>query len=403
MKSTLHLLVVVFLCTTLSTVHTTDPINDDNDKLNTSGYLFDVNVTKINSEFSEIPSAVFRNKLVLVSSKKIGAIGNGKDKYTRQPYSNLFCTDINKADIELSQPIFFSRILNSKGNDGQLSFTPDETTVYYTQSTRDNSANYQLYTAELKPNSYGKWINQHKLGISSDDYSIENPHVSEDGKFLYFSSNMEGGFGGFDIYKALIKPYGLLGEPINLGRNINTEKDEKYPHTARNGNELFFSSKGHNSQGGFDIFISNNHRNLNYTKPRNLGVKINSIRDDIAFVLIDEDRGVYSSNAGNRGQRYNMYKFNARAIYQNLEGIVVENNGEKISDAIVILYDSSGTEIGRQITGRDATYSFKIRPFEGYHLKTVKDGYEDAMVEFQSQNVNTDVAYNEVLKLSTKG
>ncbi|WP_296317170.1 TolB family protein [Winogradskyella sp. UBA3174] len=401
MKPTLTLVLTLFTFFFFSTV-STDPINDKKPSdANESGYIFDVNVSKINSDYSEIPSAVFRNKLVLVSSKKIGAIGNGRDKNTKLPYYNLFCTDINKG-ADLTQPLLFSRILNTKGNEGQVSFSPDQFTIYYTNSKRKNSTNYQLYKANLKPNSNGKWINQKPLDISSEDYSIENPHVSGDGNFLYFSSNMEGGFGGFDIYKAFIRNDGTISEPINLGRTINTEEDEKYPHTSKSGSELFFSSKGHDSQGGFDIFISNNHRNLNYTQPRNLGVKINSIRDDIAFVLIDKNRGVFSSNTGNLGQRFNMYRFNARAIYQNLEGIVVKEDGKAIPNTMVILYDSSGKEVERQITGRDATYSFKIRPFEGYHLKTIKAGFEDAMVEFQSKNVDTDVAFNEVLKLSSK-
>lgn len=401
MKSPFTLVLTVFTFFFFNTI-STDPVkNKKTSPNNHSGYIFDVNVSKINSEYSEIPSAVFRNKLVMVSSKKIGAIGNGTDKNTQQPYYNLFCSDINKG-ADLSQPLLFSRILYSKGNEGQVSFSPDQFTIYYTNSTRKNSKNYQLYKANLKPNSSGKWINQKQISISSEDYSIENPHVSSDGNFLYFSSNMKGGFGGFDIYKSFIRTDGSISEPINLGRTINTEKDEKYPHTSKSGSELFFSSKGHNSQGGFDIFISNNHRNLNYTEPRNLGVKINSIRDDIAFMLIDEDTGVFSSNAGNVGQRFNMYRFNARAIYQNLEGIVVKEDGNAIPNTIVILYDSSGKEVERQITGKDATYSFKIRPFEGYHLKTIKAGFEDAMVEFQSNNTNTDVAFNEVLQLATK-
>ncbi|WP_179344238.1 carboxypeptidase-like regulatory domain-containing protein [Winogradskyella ursingii] len=377
-------------------------INNDAADFNTSGYIFTVNVSKINSEYSEIPSAVFRGKLVLTSTKKIGAIGNGIDEHTDQPYSDLFCTDINLKRDELSQPILFSRILNTRGNEGQVAFSLDEYTIYYTRSERDNSANYQLYKADLKKDSYGKWINHTLLNITSEAYSVENPHMSADGQFLYFSSNMEGGFGGFDIYKALVNEDGTLSEPINLGRTINTEEDEKYPHTTKSGKEIFFSSKGHDSQGGFDIFISNNYRNLNYTEPRNLGIKINSIRDDIAFMLLNDEKGVFSSNAGNLGQRFNMYQFNAQAIYQELEGIVVKEDGNVLPNTIVILHDSDGKEVERQLTGRDGTYNFKIRPFEAYHLTTVKAGYRDAMVQFQSDNANSDVAYREVLKLAAK-
>lgn len=370
---------------------------------NDSGYIFDVNVTKINSEYSEVPSAVFRDKLVIVSSKKIGAIGNGIDKNTQLPYTNLFCSDINRPSKDFSVPILFSRILNTKHSEGQLSFTPDEHTVYYTRSSRKNSSNYQLYYATLEPNSYGNWMNHTPAKINSKDYSIENPHVTRDGKFIYFSSNMPGGLGGFDLYKAPLLDSGILGEPINLGPVINTDKDEKFPHTSINGNELFFSSKGHEGQGGFDIFISNNYGDLDFSEPRNLGIKINSIRDDIAFTIIDENRGVFSSNEGNKGQRFNMYRFNARAIYQTLEGVIFEEDDDILANITVVLYDHNGNEIERQNTGADGTYRFKIRPFELYKIKTTKRGYEDAVITFKSNDTKLHLAYKEDLKLSSNG
>lgn len=363
-----------------------------------SGYAYTAKVTKINSKYSEIASAIFRNKLVIVSSKKIGALGNGKDKNTNEPYTDLFCLDINNE--ELSYPILFSRILNTKANEGQVSFSPDEHTIYYTRSKKDNSLNYKLYKAELKKNSYGKWINEIELTISSNNYSIENPHVADNGKSLYFSSNMEGGFGGFDIYKATINEDGTLGEYINLGNTVNSDKDEKYPHTSKDGKELFFSSKGHNSIGGFDIFISNISRKI-YSTPRNLGRIINSNKDDIAFVLIDDNNGVFSSNKDNPNNGFNMYRFKSEALYQNLQGIVLSEDEKALPNTTVILLDSDGLEIERQITNNDAFYSFKVKPFRKYQLKALKEGFDGYTVKFQSKNIRTDVAFQEILKLSS--
>lgn len=405
MKSTIQLLLTSMFALFAYTL-----VNDSNTKknidkadFNDSGYLFNVNVTKINSEYSEIPSAVFRDKLVIVSSKKIGALGNGIDENTNLPYTNLFCSDLADNTKDFSTPLLFSRILNSRGNEGQVSFSPDQHTIYYTKSKRRNSANYKLYSAKLEKGSYGNWVNHTSMTFNSDNYSVENPHVSTDGLYLYFASNMEGGYGGFDLYRAKISDTGAIGAPINLGPTINTEMDEKYPHTSLDNDELFFSSKGHAGQGNFDIFIANDYGDLNYSEPRNLGIKINSIRDDIAFTLIDEDNGVYSSNAGNVGQRFNMYKFNARAIYQDLEGVIFREDDEVLANITVVLYDNNGNEIERQTTGKDATYRFKIRPFEQYKIKTIKDGYEDAVVTFLSEEGGLNLAYKEDLKLSSNG
>ena len=396
MKSTLHVLLTAFMFCTYTSFGKTDPEKKKIDKANKSGYAYAVDISKINSKYSEIACATFRKKLVIVSSKKIGGLGNGVDPITNEPFTDLFCTDI-KAYGELSQPLLFSRILNTKANEGQVSFSPDEHTIYYTRSERNNSLNYKLYKAELKKDSYGKWVNEIELAISSDDYSVENPHVSKDGKFLYFSSNMKGGFGGFDIYKAEIYEDGSIGKPENLGRIINTSEDEKYPHTAKNGTELFFSSKGHNSFGGYDIFLST-ITNHSFKNPRNLGYSVNSEKDEIAFIFIDDRKGVFSSNKDNKNNAYNLYRFQSRAIYNELKGIVISEEDKILPHSTVILLDSSGNEIDRQITNKDATYNFRIKPYLDYQIKVLKEGYEDYTLSFVSE----ERELNAILKLLAK-
>ncbi|MFC0603866.1 hypothetical protein [Winogradskyella pulchriflava] len=397
MKSTIHLLFTAFMFCAYTSLNTTDPVKKTKrDDLNKSGYTYAVNVSKINSKYSEIASGTFRNRLVIVSSKKIGALGNGVDPITNEPFTDLFCTSINSYG-ELSQPLLFSRIINTKDNEGQVAFSPNEYTMYYTRSQRTNSSNYKLFKAELEKDSYGNWINELELAISSDDYSIENPHVSNDGAYLYFSSNMKGGFGGFDIYKAPINDDGSLGTPENLGNTINTSSDEKYPHTTKDGKELFFSSKGHNSIGGFDIFISNIINN-DYKSPRNLGHNINSDKDEIAFIFLDNEKGVFSSNKNNEHNAFNLYRFKSRAIYQELKGIVITEEDKILPNATVVLLNSEGQELERQITSKDASYSFKIKAYEDYQLVVIKEGFKDYTLKFQSEETQLKA----ILKLSSK-
>ena len=396
MKSTMLVLVTALTFCTYTSFGKTDPEKKKVDKENKSGYAYTVDISKINSKYSEIACTTFRKKLVIVSSKKIGGLGNGVDPITNEPYTDLFCSDV-EAYGELSQPILFSRILNTKANEGQVSFSPDENTIYYTRSERNNSLNYKLYKAELEKDSYGKWINEIELTVSSDDYSIENPHVSQDGKFLYFSSNMRGGFGGFDIYKAKINEDGSIGNPENLGRTINTSEDEKYPHTAKNGVELFFSSKGHNSFGGYDIFLST-VADYNYTLPKNLGYSVNSEKDEIAFIFIDERKGVFSSNKDNKNNAFNLYRFQSRVVYNELNGIVISEEDKILPNSTVILLDSEGNEVDRQVTNKDATYNFRIKPYLDYQIKVLKEGYKDYTLSFASE----ERELNAILKLFSK-
>ncbi|WP_439151910.1 hypothetical protein [Winogradskyella sp.] len=281
-----------------------------------------------------------------------------------------------------------------------MAFSPDEHTIYYTRRQRDQ-ANYKLYMAHLEKDSYGKWINKIELAISNDDYSVENPHVSADGQYLYFSSDMKDGFGGFDIYKAKIYTDGSLGQPINLGASINTPKNEKYPHISKDKKEFYFSSTGHNSIGGYDIFISNTY-NDEYSKPRNLGLSINSKHDEIAFLLIDDKTGVFSSNKSSETNSYNLFHFKSEIIYQDLEGVVTDEDGKILPNSTVLLLDNLGNEIERQTIGDDASYSFRIKAFKNYQLKVLKDGFNDYVLQFKSEEANTDMAFKAILKLSSK-
>ena len=216
----------------------------ENETSDSNSSEFLLTETDINTKYSEIGSGLFRGKVIMVSSKKIGGLGNGVDENTKQPYTDLFCLDIDH-NGELKRPLLFSRILNTKGNEGQITFSKDENTMYFTRSTRENSKNYQLYKTNLQENSNGNWVNIEMLDISGENHSIENPFVHNNK--LYFSSNMEGTIGGFDLFVADIKADGTLEIPQNLGSNINTEDDEKYPFVSNDNKHLYFSSKGHNS------------------------------------------------------------------------------------------------------------------------------------------------------------
>ncbi|WP_298902267.1 hypothetical protein [uncultured Psychroserpens sp.] len=368
------------------------------DKHNKSGLEFYVYNSDVNTKYSEIPSAVFKNKLIMVSSKKIGGLGNGIDKHTNEPFSELFCLDID-AYGTAKNPLFFSRIINTKDNEGQVAFSPDEQTMYFTRSKRENSRNYQLYKVVLEENSNGNWVNEVELNISNDGYSIENPHVSFDGTELYFSSNMPGSFGGYDLYVSHINPDGSLEQPQNLGPKINTQFDDKFPHLSKDGKKLFFSSKGHNAIGGFDIFVSSISEDIK--TPRNLGTEVNSEFDEIAFMFTTEDQGFFSSNKEEGEGSFDMYRFKSNIIYQQLQGVVVNDQEKPLPNTTVVLYDVDGNELERQTTGIDAFYSFKVKAYERYSLKVLKKGFEKFESRFSSYKTDA-LIYKEVLKLSSK-
>ena len=354
-------------------------VDDKGDVKKNNGADFSVLTTAINTKYSEIGSGLFKNKLMLVSSKKIGAIGNGIDPTTNQPYTDLFCVDV-KDSGQLKRPLLFSRILNTKDNEGQVTFSEDENTIYFTRSTRENSNNYQLYKATLQENSVGNWIDIKKLNVSSDFHSVENPFL-KDNK-LYFASNKLGGFGGFDLYVAEIKEDGTLSEPINLGNEVNTDKDDKFPFVTKEGKYLYFSSKGHQTVGGFDVFASRIINN-DFKAPNNLGYEINSEDNEIAFFLAKDNVGYVSSDKDSGKGDFDIYRFYKEDIKQLIQGVVIDAETQiPLPNSEVILVDEEGREIGRQITNDKAEYNFPVVPFDLYTITTLKDGFEDSTVDF---------------------
>ncbi len=129
-----------------------------------------------------------------------------------------------------------------------------------------------------------RWTPMQKLNENINTQFYEtHASVSADGKKLYFASNRSGGFGDLDIYVSERNASGDWGPAKNLGPNINSAFNENSPFITVDGNTLFFSSEGHNSMGGYDIFFSQRQKDGTWSKPVNLGYPINSTDDDIFY------------------------------------------------------------------------------------------------------------------------
>ena len=146
------------------------------------------------------------------------------------------------------------------------------------------SSSQKTKQAWSKPKGLGKRINS--------KYRETSGCLSADGKTLYFTSDRPGGFGGLDIYMAKKGRKGRWSKPINLGPKVNTPYDEEAPFLHRDGTTLYFSSVGHNSIGGFDIFkVAIIGRNK-YSEAENLGFPINSQANDMYFVSNDKNHRI---------------------------------------------------------------------------------------------------------------
>ncbi|MCF8274101.1 MAG: OmpA family protein [Flavobacteriaceae bacterium] len=369
------------------------------DATSDNGFNFEILDAGVNSKYSEFCSGFFRNKVIMVSSKKLGPVAK-IDPKTGEGFQDLYCLDVDK-NGRLSRPLLFSRVLNSKYNEGQLTFTPDEKTVYFTRSTELISNRYKLYKAVFEEDSKEKWINEELLSINSEYVSIENPYINSTGDKLYFSANnMPDSYGGFDLYVCTIEPNGDLSEPVNLGSTINTDKDEKYPSLSKDSKYLYFSSKGHLNFGGFDVFESKILKE-NYSEPRNMGNTINTIFDEVGYILAAKNKGYVTSNRRNGKGGYDLYTAINKEVVQAIKGKVIDKKHQTIlPESIVILKDEDGDEVSRYITGIDAAYSFNVKPFDTYSLSVTKDGFENQNLTFIA-NRGYETTYFKNFELST--
>ncbi len=261
------------------------------------------NAALINTEHLEFSPAFYQNGIVYVTSRRTsGAV----DPKTGETFFELYYAELDLEGMPM-KPQEFSINLNSQVHEGPVSFNRSWDKLYFTrnnmnkgvrQSDKKGISHLKIYEA-----TKGKfdWENVRELPFNSDEYSCMHPTLSPDGNRLYFSSDMPGGYGKFDLYMSE-RVGDAWSLPINLGPDINTAGNEVFPFMHESG-ILFFSSDGHKGMGGLDLFMVN-ISGSKWSKVSNLGQPLNSPRDDFGFILNPEGTlGFLSSDrAGGYGK-----------------------------------------------------------------------------------------------------
>ncbi len=365
-------------------------------ELDPNGFKYNVRSLEVNTKYSEHGTAFFMNKLVYVSSKKIGALFAKKDVKTNEGFEDLYCAEIDfHGEAQRSQ--VFSRILNTiEEHEGDATFNKDQTVIYFTRSDEEEDHNLKIYRAELK--DY-KWSDIETLPFNMDGYSIENPFLARNEKTLYFSSNRPGTIGGYDIFKVNINDDGSYSKPINLGKNINTTKDELYPYLLPDDSALYFSSNGHYSMGALDIFESK-IADGKYNFPVNMGSSINSVANDFAFMMDLTNTGFFTSDReGGKGGN-DIYHFKRKKIEQKMEAQVVEKQSQlPLPNAEVVVKDAYERVLHTLTCDENGMIAIPITPYNIYTLETFKDGYEDETTFFESDR-GEQYTFNEKIELT---
>ncbi len=276
---------------------------------------------------------------------------------------------------------------------GVCCFSADGKTMYFTYSkpVKGSDQGSKIYVSNR---ASGTWGEPQEVKLFADStISCGHPALSTNGDTLYFASDAPDGFGGKDIYYAEANGNEWINI-TNLGPTINTAGNELYP-TIRTNGTLYFASNGHPGYGGLDLFkaVPQDTTWLLY----NMGTPFNSNGDDFGITFAGEtENGFFSSNrkAGKSGRvQYDfIYSFTLPEMVFQIEGNVLDNNGEGIGDATLRLVGTDGTNAKIQVR-RDGSYKLKLNKDVQYVMLATARGYLNQKQELNTLNLKDSKTY----------
>lgn len=272
--------------------------------------------------------------------------------------------------------------LNSEWDEGAACFTEDGNTMYFTVCRSDPQypRMAEIWTSTRND---AKWGKPQALKITADTLSsYAHPALSPDGKWLYFVSDMPGGYGGYDLWRASVVGGHGVGAVENLGPEINTPGNEMFPAFRPSG-ELYFSSDGREpSLGGLDLYRAKEDTLTKHWEVLHLPYPMNSNGDDFGITFEGlHNRGFFSSNRASAGRGWDkIYSFSFPEILLSVKGWVYEQDGYELPEAVVYMVGNDGTnmKIGVNLEG---SFEQPLAPGGKYLFLATCKGYLNYRVE----------------------
>ena len=265
--------------------------------------------------------------------------------------------------------------LNTENDEGATAFSSDGKTMYLTVCRTDPQypRMAEIWTSQRADAGWGKPA---ALKITADTLSsYAHPAPSPDGRWLYFTSDMPGGYGGTDLWRARMDAHGV-GSIENLGPEINTEGNECFPAFRPNG-ELYFSSDGRTpSLGGLDLYRAKQDTITEHWTVVHLPAPMNSPADDFGITFEGwHNRGYFSSNRSTGGRGWDkIYSFSYPEVLQTVKGWVYEQDGYELPEALVYIVGNDGTNEKLSVKS-DGSFEMAVTPGVDYLLLATCKGY----------------------------
>lgn len=322
--------------------------------------------------------------------------GTSKSEITGMKNGDVYVARKNeKGEWQRPEPV--EGELNSEFDEGIVSFTPDGQTMYLTRARRDPAAptSVEIYTSQR---SEASWSAPVKYEILNDTISaVGHPSVSPDGTYLYFTSDMPGGYGGKDIWRINLKD--KIGSLENLGPQINTPGDEMFPY-SRADSLLYFASDGHPGFGGLDLFRARLDASGTRWSVENMGRPVNSQGDDFGITFGEGESGFFSSNRGDARGYDHIYSFMLPELNIGISGWVVDRDDEPVPGAVIRIVGDDGSN-QKEVARDDGSFRFRLSRGVKYVMMAGAKGYLNVKQEFTSDSAEEDAEYEVDFVLSS--
>ena len=380
----------------------------------------------INSFFPDYAPLITADESeIFFTSRRATTTGGGIDEFSNEYFEDIYFS--TKVNGKWTQAQNIGAPINTKRHDAAMGLSPDGQTlfIYY-----DEKGDGNIFQSTLTGTTWSKPERLNK-NINTDAHE-SSASISSDGKTLYFVSNRPDGLGGRDIWVSTKDDKGKWGKAVNIGPTINTQYDEEGVFIHPDGKTLYFSSKGHNTMGGYDIFKSI-FENGNWQEPENIGYPINTPDDDVFFVVAANGKhGYYSSFNTNGFGEKDIYRITflgpeKQMILNNednllasvaapvkedvmataiqikeaqlilLKGIITDEVTKNPLDATIEIVDNTRNEVIANFISNSSTgkYLVSLPAGKNYGIAVKKDGYL-----FHSENfvIPATANYEEVKK-----
>ena len=353
-----------------------------------------------NTKFSDFGTAYYGDSQIIFSSAKNEGFLKSEWKGNKQPFLDLFEGTIG-SEGKVTDIKEFSNNVNTKYHESSVAFASDQKTVYFTRNYYYSSelgkdekgvTNLALFKASVSPD--GRWTDIISMPFNNENYSVGHPSVSNDGKKLYFISDMPGTLGATDVYVVDINLDGTYGVPKNLGTKINTSGKEMFPFIDQD-NILYFSSDSRKEgKGGLDVYAAKITDNA-ISDVLHLGAPVNSSADDFAYILKNGENineGYFSSNReGGKGDD-DIYHFTSSPplkieCNQAVTGKILNSKTkENIEGAVVVLFDNEDNEIENTTTNNKGEFNFTVDCEKSFKVVASKEKYKNDSKTFETDN-----------------